>query len=102
VLSLHKDSISQREINIKLDKQPIYKVLTLSIRNISKYSKKIPSSQYSTVLIVQDMKFGGEFILKIYKKKKGSRKMTAIPSSGGKLPQVPKASRFKTVKIMNQ
>jgi hypothetical protein len=57
-------------MEIKLLKQPLYMNMTLTLRNLSKYSKKLPSSDYSTVLIVQDMKFGNEFVVKIYKKKK--------------------------------
>lgn len=45
-------------MDIKILKQPLYMSMTLTLRNLSKYSKKLPSSQYSTVLIVQDMKFG--------------------------------------------
>lgn len=54
---------------IKILKQPLYLNLTLTLRNLSKFSKKLPSSDYSIVLIVQDMKFGNEFIVKIYKKR---------------------------------
>lgn len=57
-------------MEVKLLKQPLYMNMTLTLKNLSKYSQKIRSSDYSTVLIVQDIKFGNEFIVKIYKKKK--------------------------------
>jgi hypothetical protein len=47
--------------------------MTLTLRNISRFSKKMPSSNFSTILIVQDMKFGNEFIVKIYKKELKNR-----------------------------
>ena len=57
------------QMEIKMLKQPLYMNMTLTLRNLSKYSKKLPSSDYSTVLIVQDMKFGNEFIIKVYRKR---------------------------------
>ena len=42
----------------RLSKEALFKILSLNLRNISQYSKKLPSSAYSTVLIVQDLKFG--------------------------------------------
>lgn len=64
-------------------KQPLYVNLTLTLRNLSKFSKKLQSSNYSIVIIVQDMKFGNEFIVKIYKK----RVMT-IPNSNNYIPEI--------------
>lgn len=48
--------------------------MTLNLKNISKYSKKLASSQFSTILIAQDNRFGNEFIIKIYKKKDNKHK----------------------------
>lgn len=86
-------------MDVKLNKQPIYKILTLSLRNISKYSKKIPSSQFSTVLIIQDMKFGGEFLLKIYRKKIRTRQMTDVNNLV--LASKIRESRLRTSKVIN-
>lgn len=86
-------------MDVKLNKQPIYKILTLSLRNISKYSKKIPSSQFSTVLIIQDMKFGGEFLLKIYRKKIRTRQMTDINNLV--LASKIRESRLRTSKVIS-
>ena len=67
---------------IKMLKEPLYVNLTLTLRNLSKFSKKLQSSDYSIVLIVQDMKFGNEFIVKIYKKR-----VKALSNSNNCIPE---------------
>jgi hypothetical protein len=68
------NKLTGSNINLKLEKQPLYMNLTLTLSNVSRYSKQLRSSHFKNVLIVQDMKFGNEFVVKIFKK---SKKKTA-------------------------
>jgi serine/threonine protein kinase/CRP-like cAMP-binding protein len=95
VLALNKSTYSN-EIEIKLLKQPLYMNLTLTLRNLSKFSKKLASSDYTIVLIVQDMKFGNEFIVKIYKKK-----IKNNPISNHCLHEPAEHNRLKSYKVIS-
>ena len=79
-------------------KQPLFKILTLTLRNISQYSRKLPSSAYSTVLIAQDMKFGCEFIIKIYRKRDKERQYSLTHIESGDIDS--KVSKVKNIKSL--
>lgn len=74
--------------------------LTLTLRNLSKFSKRLSSSDYSVVLIVQDMKFGNEFIVKIYKKKTKINP-TSYKCLPDLAPTIPSRKTYKLLRLSN-
>lgn len=73
--------------------------MVLTLKNISKYAKQLSSSKYLRVLLVQDLKFGNEFIVKAYPRQEcPTTKNLSISSIG----QLEKVVSCRTIACSNQ